>query len=227
MGTRRAGRILAASGDDTMSAGSARPERSLPIRWPLLVATLICAVVILWIRNHTPDLEEKSRPYVHSGERGQKVVARNFAAEVKTTSPKVAHAYVMPARRPGEARLRLVSSGIWVSAMVSLEALEEPGIIGARLRTRDGRTYPAAGPDRPSLPGINLGKLVSSPGLPSSGIFFFELPPDQLEGLHMELFWERYAPQPWDSVIDIDLGLDQARARQLLADAPAELDLQP
>lgn len=146
---------------------------------------------------------------------------------MKSTSPKLAHAYLMRARQAGEPPFRLATSGIWVSAVVSLEALEQPGIIGARLRTRDGRIYPSAGADRPLLPGTNLAGTASSPGLPRSGVFFFELPPDQLEGLHMEIFWDRHAPQPWDSVIDIDLGLDRAMATQRLDDAPAALDLRP
>ena len=41
----------------------------------------------------------------------------------------------------------------------------------------------------------------------------------------MELFWNPHAPQPWDSVIDIDLGIDRARSEALRKDAPAELDL--
>lgn len=210
-----------------MSTASLRSARSLKIHWSLLIATLLCAVAIVWMRNHMPDVATKSQPYVHAGERGQTVVARNFSVEVKTTSPKLAHAYLLEERRTGEPPFRLASNGIWVSAVVALEALEQPGIIGARLRTTDGRAYPAAGPDRPLLPGANLAGTMLSPGLPRSGVFFFELPADQLEGLHMELFWDRYAPQPWDSVIDIDLGLDPARAAQLLADAPAEMDLRP
>ncbi|MGV8931050.1 MAG: hypothetical protein ACOH1R_02910 [Luteimonas sp.] len=210
-----------------MSARPTHAGRFRPIRWVLVVAALLCAVAIVWMRNHTPDVAARSKPYVHAGERGQKVLARNFSAEVKTGSPKFARAYLLEARHSGEPPFRLASHGIWVSTVVSLEALEQPGTIGARLRSRSGRIYPAAGADRPSLPGTNLAGTVSSPGLPRSGVFFFELPPDQLEGLHMELFWDLHAPQPWDSVVDIDLGLDPERTRKLLADASAELDLRP
>ncbi len=210
-----------------MSAISSRSHRRLAIRWSLVLAAILCAVVIVWLRSHSPNLAAKSRPYVHAGVRGEKVVARNFSVEVRSTSPKLAHAYLTESRQRGAPPFRLGSNGIWVSAVVLVEALEQPGIIDSRLRTRSGWTYPAAGADRPALPGMNLYGTVSSPGLSRSGVFFFELPPDQLEGVHMEMFWQKYAPQPWDSVVDIDLGMDQARVRELLAAAPAELDLRP
>lgn len=203
------------------------PRRKLPIHWPLVFAAIACAFLIVWLRGHMPDLAAKSQPFVHAGERGEKITARNFSVEVKTTSPKTARAYLLQGRQPGEAAFKLASSGVWVSAVATVEALQEPGMIGARLRTRDGRLYPSAKADRPALPGTNLADVILSPGLPRTGAYFFEVPPDALEGLHMELFWNRHAPQPWDSVVDIDLGIDAARAQSLRTEAPAELDLRP
>lgn len=63
-----------------MSADSVPTTRSLPIRWSLLIAALLGALVMVWMRSHTPDVAAKSTPYMHVGERGQKVVARNFSA---------------------------------------------------------------------------------------------------------------------------------------------------
>ena len=206
---------------------AAGPRVKLPIHWPLAIAALACAFLIVWLRGHMPDLTAKSQPYPHVGQRGEKVGARNFSVEVKTTSPKTARAYLLAGRGSDAGPFRLGTSGLWVSAVVTVEALQEPGIVGARLRTRDGRFYPSAKSDRPALPGTNLADVILSPGLPRTGAYFFEVPADALEGLHMELFWNPHAPQPWDSVIDIDLGIDAARASALNAEAPSELDLRP
>lgn len=197
----------------------------LSIHWPLLIAAVACAFLIVWLRGHMPGIAAKSQPYVHAGVRGEKVVARNFSVEVRTTSPKTARAYLLPGRGADDPAFRLGSNGLWVSAVMTVEALQEPGIVGARLRTRDGRFYPSAKADRPALPGTQLAEAILAPGLPRSGAYFFEVPADALEGSHMELFWNPHAPQPWDSVIDIDLGIDRARSEALRKDAPAELDL--
>ncbi|WP_242111927.1 hypothetical protein [Luteimonas aquatica] len=206
------------------TASAAPPARRLPVRWSLVVATLLVLAAIVGLRRAEPGYTDKLAPVLLPGRVEQRVEARNFAVQVKRV--KLAHAYRVrgDALNPGP---RLVgTSGIWLSALTEVEVLQAPGFVSAQLRTRDGLVYPASDHDRPKLPGMNLSGQQLAAGLPATGGYFFELPPEKLAGAHLQFYAGTLKPSNMDHLVDIDLGLDAARTRKLFAEAKPVLDLQ-
>lgn len=194
-----------------------------PWRSVLLIVLALAAIVAL--RKAEPSYKDKLAPLAVPGQREQRVEGRNFA--VKVGNVKAARAYLVKGGYGQPDTLRLQTSGVWLSVVAEVEALQKPGYMSAQLRTRDGIVYPANDDDRPKLQGINLNERPVSVGLPEKGAYFFEIPPDQLQGLHLQVYWGNLTPPSMDSLADIDLGIDAAKQKELLAKAPAELDLRP
>ncbi len=207
----------------TATANTA-PRRNARI-WLNGLLVLLALAAIVTLRKAEPSYKEKLAPMPVPGARDQRLQARNFA--VKAGSVKVARAYLVDGgyARPGPRRV--ATSGVWLSVLAETEALQEPGYVSAQLRDRFGAIYPASENDRPKVAGIHLQGRALSVGLPEKGAYFFEVPPDRLQGLHLQLFWGTLTPPSLDSLVDVDLGIDAATERKLLAKAPAELDLRP
>lgn len=185
-----------------------------------LVLFAVAAIVLL--RKGQPDYDERVAPLLVHGHVPGRVAGRNFAIDVKGF--KAAGAYLVDGDFRHPEPRRLATPGVWLSVVATTEALEKEGIVSARLRTRDGLLYDASG-DRPKIDRVNLADRFVAPGLPETGAYFFELPPDRLEGAHLQLYWGNLTPGLMDSLVDIDLGIDAARARRLLDEAEPVLDL--
>lgn len=214
-----------------MTAGDAtatvRPRRRhLPIRWSLVLATIAVLATIVALRKAEPSYEDKIAPIPVHGRVGERIVARNFAVTLKRA--KLARAYQVAPKPPGRTPRIVRPDGIWMSALVEVEALAEPGAINAQLRTRDGLFYVASPSERPDIGGSNLRGRMLATGLPGTGGYFFDVAPDRLEGAHLQFFWNGLGgmPEGLDHIVDIDLGLDAAATRKLLADAKPLLVLQ-
>ena len=119
--------------------------------WLLLLGAL--ALIVL-LRKGQPDYDEKVEPLLVQGHGLDRVEGRNFAIDVKGF--KVAGAYLVAGDFSHPQPRQLKTSGVWLSVVGTLEALEKPGIISARLRTRDGLLYATSGSGRPKLDGVNL-----------------------------------------------------------------------
>lgn len=197
----------------------------LPVRWSLLVASVLVLVAIVWLRRSEPSFADKLAPFVLEGRVEQRVEARNFAVRVKRI--KLAQAYLTEGTGIDRAPRRVAGDGIWMSALVEVEPLQEPGYISAWLRTADGREFMAAPRDRPRVDGLNLGELQLASGLRASGAYFFDVPAEALQGAHLLFFWGMSDPGDMDHVIDIDLQLDPGAVRKLRAEALPVIDLTP
>lgn len=207
------------------NAAGAGSRRRLPVRWSLVIATVAVLAAIVLLRKAEPDYEQKIAPIPVQGRTGVRVVARNFAVTVKRV--KLAHGYRV-APGPFETAPRILKpDGIWMSALMEVEALSAPGMVNAQLRTRDGLVYVASGPDRPDVDEFNLSQKQLATALPASGAYFFDVPPDRLEGAHLQFHWGAIGgyPEGMDHLVDIDLGLDAAAARKLWAEARPVIDL--
>ncbi|UHQ23270.1 hypothetical protein LVB77_00720 [Lysobacter sp. 5GHs7-4] len=207
-----------------MSAPSpaAAPHGRLPRwRWRDALWIVLALIAVVALRKGQSDYEQRDAPQLQSAP-AARAVGRNFAVEVGRR--KVAHAYLLKGDYGQEDRT-LRSPGVWLSVLAKVEALQRPGYLTAQLRTRDGVVYVASSKERPNLRGFNLSERELAPGLPEEGAWFFELPPEQIEGAHLQLYWGLTLPAGGDSLVDVDLGLDKATARKLLADAKPVLDL--
>ncbi len=202
------------------------PRWALPRwRWRDALWIVLALALVVVLRKGESTYEQRSVPLIERASAPGRAEGRNFAVEVGNL--KVARAYLVKggALRPEDITLR--TPGVWLSVVGKAEALHEPGYLSAQLRTRDGLVYEASSNDRPRLPGINLQERPLAPGLPESGAWFFEVPADRLEGAHLQFYWGLSLPQNGDSLVDVDLGLDRARARRLMTDAKPVLDLRP
>ncbi|RDZ26452.1 hypothetical protein [Lysobacter silvisoli] len=202
---------------------AAPPRWRLPRwRWRDALWIVLALVAVVALRKGQSDYEQRDAPLLQSAP-AARAQGRNFVVEVGRR--KVAQAYLLKGEpgEPGDRTLR--SPGVWLSVLAKVEALERPGYLTAQIRTRDGLIYVASNKERPKLKGFNLSERELAPGLPEEGAWFFELPPDQLEGAHLQLYWGSLLPVGGDSLVDVDLELDKAAAQKLLADAKPVLDL--
>lgn len=186
--------------------------------WALLVLAVLAAVV--WLRRHEPSYSERVAPVRVAGEPGRRVEARNFAVEVDTARLTVAKTLRGPPATSLATEPVLVRTpGVWLSVPARIEALREEGMVSAIVRSRDGLVYNSGGSDRPKAPRLNLDDRFVAPGLPEEGHYFFELPPDRLQGARILLYWGGLTPGSNDALVDIDLGIDAEQARALLQQA--------
>lgn len=63
--------------------------------------------------------------------------------------------------------------------------------------------------------------------LPQSGAYFFELPPDQVAGAHIQFYWGLLLPSGMDSLLDIDLDTGRMSLQDVRANTVANIDLRP
>jgi len=206
-----------------MSAATKNIQQASQRRWRDVVLVALALALIVLLRKGESSYEQRDAPITQHFETSQRALARNFAVQVKGF--KVAHAYLLKGdySRPEDYVLR--TPGVWLSVLAEVEALEAAGQVRARIVSRDGLIYMGTSADRPKLKGINLRDRELSAGMPERGAFFFELPPDRLQGAHLQVFWGGLVPTGGDSLVDIDLGIDAPRAQQLLGEAKPVLDL--
>ncbi|MBO9664811.1 hypothetical protein [Dokdonella sp.] len=197
------------------------------VGWRQWVWVVIGLALIVLMRKNMLSYDERLAPLPVHGALEQRVVGRTFAVTVKgfrlARSYKTAGGWVSR-----QQTLVLKTPGIWMSTVVSLEAFQQPvGAVSARVRAADGSYYTAGASDRPTVKGVNLTGEPVLPGLPQNGAYFFELPPAQLVGAHLEFFTAPHVPGSNDALVDIDLGLDKAKVDELVAKAPDEVSLLP
>lgn len=210
-----------------MSAAPAQPART---RWFHRVGLLLAAVAVLaaivWMRKHEPGYGERIAPVRVAGEAGERVVARDFAVTVDVAGLRVARRLSAPSPHLfDESRAEIGTPGVWLVVPARVETLQAPAFVSALVRSRDALSYQSSGSDRPKLPAVNLDTRIVAAGLPEDGAYFIELPADRLEGARLLLF-RGSTPASNDAMVDIDLGIDAARAAALLQGA-ATLEINP
>lgn len=197
-----------------MSAG--RHPRWRSVLW---LACGLVAVVLL--RKAQLSYEDKLAPLPVHAALKQRAVARDLAVAVDGF--RLARSYQVADAQDGPHVLR--TPGVWMSVALQAEVLREPGPINARLRSREGYYYQANGDDRPRVRGVNLSGVELAPGLPANGAFFFELPPGQVRGAHLQVYRGSLTPGQMDSLVDIDLGTAAQTDEQLRSNTADEIDL--
>ncbi|ALN88442.1 hypothetical protein LC55x_5195 [Lysobacter capsici] len=192
-------------------------------RWRDALWIVLALIAVVALRKGESSYEQRDAPLVQHARGPARAEGRNFAVEVGNV--KAARAYLLKGDFSRSEDLLLRTPGLWLSVLAKVESTQRPGYVSAQLLTRDGLVYAASSAERPKLKGINLSERPVAPGLPENGAWFFEVPADRLEGAHLQLYWGNGLPQGGDSLVDVDLGIDAARARKLLAEAKPVLDL--
>jgi hypothetical protein len=193
--------------------------------WRNLAWVAIGLALILLMRKSEPSYEDKLAPLPVHGQLKQRVVARNFAVNVHGFA--LAQSYqTAPDYKHDDGQI-LRTPGVFMSVGTDLEALQETGYISARLHTKNGAYYDANKDERPHARGINIEGDELQPGLTEHGWLFFELPPDQVPGAHVQFYWgiDDSLAQTNDSLIDIDL--QTGTANEVAAKTKPMIDLRP
>lgn len=150
---------------ETAPPASQRPETARPAVRRLGTAALMLAAIAIGgaISSYAPGPDVQHRPFVRTGEQGERVDARAFEAELLgvrggalLTGGGVQHK----------------TNGVWVIAKVRVTAKGEATGLGfAALRDGDDRIFRATGRiDQP------LGSRDLQPGIPVDFEFVFEVP---------------------------------------------------
>jgi hypothetical protein len=199
-----------------------RRRRWRSVAW--LLAGFVLLVVL--VKAQLP-YDGKIAPVLQHGTLRQRAVARNFAVTVH--GYRLAQSYTVANTQNfnGPAQLTLQTPGVWMSVRVIAEVLDEPGYVSARLLTRDGNYYAANGDSRPHLQGVNLGNMQLIPALPQDGAYFFELPPAQVPGAHIQFYRGLLTPPNMDSLLDVDLDTGRMTPQDVNTATVPNIDLRP
>ncbi|WP_439499840.1 hypothetical protein [Bosea sp. (in: a-proteobacteria)] len=179
------------------------------MRFLLQCAAVIAAAGLLfWMQRTTPGYAEITGPIPLAGKPGETVEARSFAVKVE----KLVLAEKLRYRAYGR-DLERDTSGIWAVVVASLEGRPESTTIGgAMLRSASGLRYEAS--RRVQGAPRQLGSDRLEPGLARRGIFVFELPRDEAQGVTLQL-----APGRWprlDTLVEIAIPREAAEQAETL-----------
>ncbi|CDZ32344.1 Hypothetical protein NGAL_HAMBI1145_11150 [Neorhizobium galegae bv. officinalis] len=163
-------------------------------RAALMILTIVTAAALLAaLQATTPHYAMLTGPIRTTGQQTETVLSTTFSVKVH----RVLKARTIAYTRFGRA-VELQSSGVWVVASAELRAFQETmPVRAATLIGASGRSYRQsrrAG----EAPGIISAKVVQ-PGLPTTGIFVFELPEDETRSMKL-LLSEQYGPQLKDEI---------------------------
>lgn len=193
-----------------------------------VITGLAFAATAVWANAHSPDdYDHRYAPLATIGHVGEPVTTGGFTVKVE----RVTTAASVSSGDQGVIR----PDGIFVIVTVSATSRRRPlQLSTALLRTADGREYRETVKSVTPPDADTLDAVVLSPELWRRGVFVFEIPPSRLAGSTL-LVSDRspnekdppdgFPPYGFEltAQADIDLGIDEARARRLVADAPEEV----
>lgn len=158
-----------------------------------ILAIVFAALVLAALQSTTPPYAMLTGPIRTAGHQSDTVASATFSLAIEDIS----NARTIEYEHFGKA-MKLETSGVWVVIDARLQAFRQTmPIRAATLVGASGRRYrqserAAGAPD--SLPAKTL-----QPGLPTTGIFIFELPEDETTDMTLVVS-EQYDPQLQDEV---------------------------
>ncbi|KKB81181.1 hypothetical protein VW35_03300 [Devosia soli] len=158
-----------------------------------IAGVIVAALTLSFLQTTTPPYAMITGPLKTSGQQGEAVTSTTFSVQVGD----VARARTIGYNRFGEA-VALESSGVWVVVSAELRGFKETmPVHGATIVGASGRRYRQS--DRASGAPDVLSTKVLQPGLPTTGIFIFEMPEDET-GTMTLVVSEQYEPQLQDEI---------------------------
>lgn len=171
-------------------------------------------------------------PFAEHGATGQTITTPHYSVEVERVES--ARSVRVPGDRFKKAEL-VPAGGVFVIVIATLEARRSTVYAAdARLSTRYGdyKFTDKFGGGLLTGPTVKtLGYVALQPGMPRRGAYIFDVPAGALAGARFVLSdrdpqpanfgYYRRDPVRFSQEVDIDLGVGPARARGLLATAPA------
>jgi hypothetical protein len=184
-------------------------------------ASGLCAVALfalaMWFTNVKPHIDGKQQnPLITKGHIGAVVANRVFS--VKVGRVDVASALVQHDSLKGDRRLS--TPGIFVIAYLDAMSNRKPLDLGhVRLATRGGLSYSETGRTDISSDSGSFEPMLWRPAF-----FVFEIPKDRLAGTRL-IVGQSDLVNNLSAETEVDLGLDDRRAAQLLVHPPADYAL--
>jgi hypothetical protein len=159
----------------------------------MILAIAAAATLLAALQATAPSYALLTGPIRTAGYQTETVSSATFSVKVH----RVRKARTIAYENFGRA-VDLQSSGVWVVISAELRAFRETmPVRAATLVGASGRLYRQS--KRPDgAPNILSAKTVQ-PGLPTTGIFVFELPEDETRGMRL-LLSEQYDPQLRDQI---------------------------
>lgn len=174
----------------------------------MILAMVAAATLLAALQTTAPPYAVLTGPIRSAGHQSETVSSTTFSVKVH----RVLKARTIAYEQFGRA-VDLQSSGVWVVVSAELHAFRETmPVRAATLIGASGRLYRQsrrAG----GAPDVLSAKVVQ-PGLPTTGIFVFELPEDETRSLNLVLS-EQYDPQLKDE-IGVSLEEDETAPRDRL-----------
>lgn len=186
-----------------VAAGGAAMKRALST----LVSVIAVAMLLATLQATTPPYAMLTGPILTTGKGSEAVASTSFSVQVKRIVKANTIAYDQFGRD-----VELRSSGVWIVVSAELHAFQETmPVRAATLTGASGRLYresQRAG----SAPNVVAAKTIQ-PGLPTTGIFAFELPEDETQDMKL-LVSEQYDPQLTDKIaVSLDANSIESRER--------------
>lgn len=181
----------------------------------IALAVVASAVILAALQETTPTYAVITGPIRTTGQQGDTVTTTTFSATIKGA----VKAHKISYRQFGR-EVSLESSGVWVVVFAELSAFQKT--IAVRAATMIGATGRLYRQSRRAGGAPNvLSTKTLQPGLPTTGIFVFELPEDETQEMELVLS-EQYDPQLRDQ-IGLPLKSDEIATQQELKIAEHEI----
>jgi hypothetical protein len=153
-----------------------------------IFAVVATALVLAALQTTTPSYAILTAPIRTTGHQPETVTSTAFSLKVRDVSRAKALAY----DQFGKA-VALQSSGVWIVVSAELRGLQQTmPVHAATMIGASGRLYRQS--QRAAAAPNNLVAKVLQPGLPTTGIFIFEMPEDETAGMTLVVS-EQYDPQ--------------------------------
>lgn len=160
---------------------------------PRIFAVITTALVLATLQATTPPYAMLTGPIRTSGHASDVVASKTFSLKVREISKAKTIAYDQFGKP-----VVLHSSGVWIVVAAELRGFERTmPVRAATMVGASGRLYrqsQRAG----GAPNILAAKILQ-PGLPTTGIFIFEMPEDEMANMTLVVS-EQYDPQLRDEV---------------------------
>lgn len=183
----------------------------------VLLSLGLVALIVGLDKAKQPDIANMFAPSIkHQAAFGQPLTLRE--GTVRFTRIRVAKSVQAGS---GILKQQINTSGIWVVVDYTFTAVRESAYMDVALNSRDNATYKAS--DRRQL--SSKSSISGDPGFPVSGSFLFEMPKDRIAGSYLTVGESSFGWPLWDDEGIVPLGIDDARAKTLVRNAPALLNV--
>lgn len=169
---------------------------------------IVAAVLLATLQATTPPYAVLTGPIKTAGKQAETVSGRTFGVEIN----RVVKARTISYERFGRS-VDLQTSGVWVVVHAELNAFRQTmPVRAATIIGASGRLYRQS--RRAGEAPNNLSAKTVQPGLPTTGVFIFELPEDETQSMRLVVS-EQYDPQLKDE-ISVLLEADETAPRNRL-----------